>query len=255
MGNFQDAARYERYMGGWSRAAGAAFLDWLALPAGQSWLDVGCGGGAFGVQILQHAAPATLHGIDISAAQLAYARAQLPAHVVLQQGDAAALSFDADTFDAVVMPLVIVFVPDPARAVAEMARVCKPGGTVATYIWDLPQGFPYAPAFALLHEHGVLPQRDASDDITQLPRLHALWEQAGLTDIATRAFHVAYRFPDFAAYWQALADSASIGEAFAALPPETRQSVQQALRRSLPIAADGCITCHARAHAVKGRRV
>ena len=37
MGNFQDAARYERYMGGWSRAAGAAFLDWLALPAGQSW--------------------------------------------------------------------------------------------------------------------------------------------------------------------------------------------------------------------------
>ena len=37
--SFEDGAAYERFMGRWSRAAGAAFLDWLAPPPGLHWLD------------------------------------------------------------------------------------------------------------------------------------------------------------------------------------------------------------------------
>ena len=74
-----------------------------------------------------------------------------------------ALPFAAARFDVAVMPLVIVFIDDPDRAVAEMRRVARPGGTVATYIWDLPQGFPYYTAFAILRDLGVLPDRVASD--------------------------------------------------------------------------------------------
>ena len=253
MSQFQNANAYERYMSGWSRAAGTQFLDWLALPPGLRWLDVGCGSGAFTALLAERAAPTELHGLNCSPDMLAYAQSRLPAHVQLHTGDATALPFPAACFDAAVMPLVIVFLDDAARAVAEMRRVVRAGGMVATYIWDLPQGFPYYTAFAILREIGVLPDRAAPDESTALPQLQALWQRAGLQDVATAAFSVRQRYPDFAAYWQALQDSASIGERFAALSEATRQSVRDALRARLPVAADGSITLAARAHAVHGR--
>ena len=252
MSQFQNASAYERYMSGWSRAAGEAFLDWLALPPGLRWLDVGCGSGAFTALLAERAAPVELHGLDRSREMLAHARSRLPADVQLHAGDATALPFPAARFDAAVMPLVIVFLDDAARAVAEMRRVVRPGGMVATYIWDLPQGFPYYTAFAILREIGVLPDRAAPDESTALPQLQALWQEAGLQAVTTAAFAVQQRYPDFTAYWQALQDSASIGARLAALPDATRQSVHDTLRGRLPTAADGSITINARAHAVRG---
>ena len=252
MSSFQNPAGYERYMSAWSRAAGAQFLDWLALPQGQRWLDVGCGSGAFTALLAERAAPAELHGIDRSPAMLAYARERLPHSVQLHEGDAAALPFSDASFDAAVMPLGIVFLDEPLRAVAEMRRVVRPGGVVATYIWALPDGFPYHTAFTILRDIGVLPDRAASDDSTELPQLQALWQRAGLHNVTTAAFSVSHRCPDFAAWWQALQDSASIGERLAALSDDARQAVQEAARTRLPIAADGSITITARAHAVRG---
>ncbi len=56
-----------------------------------------------------------------------------------------ALPFADGAFDAAVMALVIFFVPEPARGVAEMARVVASGGIVCAYAWDMPGGgFPYA---------------------------------------------------------------------------------------------------------------
>lgn len=252
MSTFQNAAAYERYMSGWSRAAGEQFFDWLALSPGLRWLDVGCGSGAFTALLAERAAAAELHGLDREPAMLAHARDRLPQSVQLHEGDATALPFPAARFDVAVMPLVIVFIDDPDRAVAEMRRVVRPGGTVATYIWDLPQGFPYYTAFAILRDLSVLPDRVAADESTALPQLQALWQRAGLQNVATAAFSVRQRYPDFAAYWQALQDSASIGERFAALSEATRQSVRDALRARLPAADDGSITLAARAHAVRG---
>ena len=58
-----------------------------------------------------------------------------------------ALPFERQRFDAAVMALVIFFVPDPAKGVAEMARVVRPGGLVAAYAWDvLGGGFSFDPA-------------------------------------------------------------------------------------------------------------
>ena len=254
MSTFQNAAAYERYMSGWSRAAGEPFLDWLALPRGLRWLDVGCGSGVFTALLAERAAPAELHGIDRSAAMLAHARDRLRENVQLHEGDATALPFPAARFDAAVMPLVIVFLDDAARAVAEMRRVVRAGGMVATYIWDLPHGFPYSDAFAALRDCGVLPDRAASEETTALAQLQALWEQAGLQEVETCAFTVAQRYPDFAVYWQALADSASIGARFAALSADMQAAVRAALQKRLPAAPDGSILVTARAHAAKGIR-
>src|SRR5207302_4560772 len=113
--------------------------------SGLRWLDVGCGNGAFTETIVERCAPLSVDGVDPSAEQLAYARTR-PASLIAQfkQGDAMALPFPDNVFDAIVMPLVIFFVPDPAKGVAEMARVVVPGGLVTAYSWDMfGGGFPY----------------------------------------------------------------------------------------------------------------
>ena len=124
----------ERMMGVWSRAAGEVFLDWVAPRPGLRWIDVGCGNGAFTELLVERCAAAEVQGIDPSDAQLTFARARPAARVAeFRQGDAMALPFSEGRFDAAIMALVIFFVPDPGKGVAEMARVVRPGGTVATY--------------------------------------------------------------------------------------------------------------------------
>ena len=71
---FDNGETYERYMGQWSQLVGEQFLDWLAVPPGQDWLDVGCGNGAFTDLLMRRCAPAGVAGIDPSEGQLRFAR-------------------------------------------------------------------------------------------------------------------------------------------------------------------------------------
>ncbi|MDO4642640.1 MAG: class I SAM-dependent methyltransferase [Cardiobacteriaceae bacterium] len=256
MNPFNNANAYERYMGDWSRQAGAAFLQWLAQPAHLSWLDCGCGSGAFTALIWQHMAPSQLHGIDISDELLACARKRLPEAVALQKQSVIDLTFANETFDVATMALVLVFIPEAEhlRGIKEMCRVVRRGGTVATYMWDLPDGFPYATAFTLLREYGVLPQRAAQEDSTSLASLQTLWQAAGLQHIETLAFDINLHYQDFDTYWQTLQGSASMGEQLAALSSDRRTEIRKELETRLSLTNDGNIDVSARAHAVKGIR-
>ena len=94
--------------------------------------------------LVECCAPISVQGIDPSEAQLAFARTR-PASRVAQfrQGDAMTQPFPDDIFDVAVMPLVIFFVPNPEKGVAETVRVVRPGGTVTAYPWDMyGGGFP-----------------------------------------------------------------------------------------------------------------
>src|SRR5438552_10368690 len=134
---FDDGAAYERMMGTWSRLAGDIFLDWLAPRPGLRWIDIGCGSGAFSELLVERCAPAEVQGIDPSEAQLGFARTRPAARLArFRQGDAMALPCPDGSFDAAVMALVIFFVPEPAKGVAEMVRVVAPGGTIAAYGWE-----------------------------------------------------------------------------------------------------------------------
>jgi SAM-dependent methyltransferase len=252
---FDDGAAYERYMGTWSRLAGETFLDWLAPRPDLRWLDIGCGNGAFTELIIDRCAPAAVDGIDPSEAQLAYARTRLGTKIAnFHHGDAMALPFADDSFDAAVMPLVIFFVPEPAKGVAEMARVVRPGGVVASYAWDiLGGGFPYESLREALRAMGVTVPLPPSTDAARIDAMRDLWTGAGLQAIETREISVHHTFDNFDDYWTTVLGGPSVGPQLAAMTPADVGVIQAKLRAALPTDATGQITCRARANAVKGR--
>jgi SAM-dependent methyltransferase len=131
------AALYESYVGRWSRSVAGELLKWLSIPIRKDWLDVGSGTGALSQVIFEHGLPNAIKGIDTSADFIAYAKVHVDsARVTFEVGDAQALPMDSARFDVVVSGLVLNFMPEPQRAVAEMARVARPGGAVVAYVWD-----------------------------------------------------------------------------------------------------------------------
>ena len=196
---------YEPYVGRWSRLVAREFVAWLALPAQQAWLDVGCGTGALSMTILEQASPRAVTGIDPSAGFIEYARAHVgDPRAAFEVGDAQDLPLAAAQFDAAVAALVLNFVPRPERAVAEMARVVKPGSTVAAYVWD------YAGQMELMRHFwdaavALNPAALELDEGRRFPlcnptALESLFT-AGLVDIAVRAIDVPTHFRDFDDYW------------------------------------------------------
>jgi ubiquinone/menaquinone biosynthesis C-methylase UbiE len=251
---FDDGAAYERMMGNWSRLAGAIFLDWLAPGSGLRWIDVGCGNGAFTELLVERCAPAEVQGIDPSEGQLAFTRTRHTARVAeFRQGDAMALPFSERSFDAAVMALVIFFVPDPAKGVAEMVRVVRPGGTVATYAWDLPGGgFPLEPIHAEMRALGLTPLRPPSADISRMEALRDLWTSAGLDAVETTEILVQRTFADFDDFWSTSLLGSSVGPTVTAMPSGDVELLKTRVRARLPANAAGRIVCGARANAVKG---
>jgi SAM-dependent methyltransferase len=252
---YDDGAAYERYMGNWSRLAGQMFLDWLAPLPGLRWIDVGCGTGAFTELLVERCAPAEVRGIDPSEAQLAFARARPAAKMAeFCQGDATALPFSEDRFDAAVMALVIFFVPDPANGVAEMVRVVCRGGTVATYAWDiLGGGFPLEPIQAGMRAMGLTPLLPPSPGASRMEALRNLWTGAGLDAVETREIKVQRTFADFDDFWTTSLLAASIRPMVAAMASDGVELLKTRVRARLPADAAGRITYSARANAVKGR--
>ncbi len=252
---FDDGAAYERYMGLWSQRAGETFLDWLAPAPGLRWLDVGCGNGAFTELLVDRCAPGSVHGIDPSEAQVAFARARPAVRgAQFRLGDAMALPFPDHAFDAAVMPLVIFFVPEPAQGVAEMARVVCPGGVVSAYAWDmLGGGFPYETVLAEMRGLNLPVPMPPSPDASRLDAMQVLWRGAGLDAVETRAISVERTFADFDDYWATVLMAPSVGGQLRAMPPAEEARLQTRVRARLSAEGTGCITCRARAHAVQGR--
>ena len=252
---FLDGAAYERFMGQWSQLAGERFLDWLAPKSGLRWLDVGCGNGAFTEMIVERCAPASVDGIDPSEAQLTYARTRPGLREAqFHPGDAMAMPFPDNAFDVAVMPLVIFFVPEPARGVAEMARVVGPGGTVAAYAWDMAGGgYPYEALHSEMRGLGMTLPAPPSPGASRLDAMRELWAGAGLQEIDTREIAVQRTFADFQDYWTTILGGTSVGPRLKTMTPGDLAQLEARMRERLPADAAGRITYGAKANAVRGR--
>jgi ubiquinone/menaquinone biosynthesis C-methylase UbiE len=253
---YDDGVAYERMMGTWSRAAGEIFLDWLAPSHGLSWLDVGCGTGAFSELLFEHCAPAEVVGVDPSEAQLIFARTRpLGQIATFHQGDALALPFCDARFDAAVMALVIFFVPDPVGGVAEMVRVVRPGGLVTAYVWDMANGgHPLELMHAELNAMGFRIALPPRSDATSLEALRQFWRGAALGEIETWEITVQRTFADFDDYWMTSTLAATVSQTIATMNPTDVEFLKTRMRKQLSADAAGHITCVARAHAIKGVR-
>jgi SAM-dependent methyltransferase len=165
-----------------------------------------------------------------------------------------ALPFPDDTFDAAVMPLVIFFVPDPARGVAEMARVVCRGGTVAAYAWDMVGGgFPYEALHDEMRGLGVEVPEPPSPGASRMDAMRDLWEGAGLVRVETREITVQRTFNDFDDYWTTILGGPSVCSKLAAMASDELARLCARMRSRLSADATGRITYSAWANAVKGR--
>ena len=257
MSRWSSGDAYEPYVGRWSRLVATEFVAWLGVPPGARWVDVGCGTGALTSTVLRDADPASVVGVEPSAAFVAHARARVPdPRASFTNAGAEALPFADASADVVVSGLVLNFVPDVATALAEAARVVGPDGTVAAYVWD------YAEGMRLMrHFWDVAAELDpavAARDEAAVFGLCAPDALAaafgGFGEVEVTGITVPTVFADFADYWTPfLAGGAPAPEYVVSLDEERRTALREALRDRLPIQPDGTIPLTARAWAVRGR--
>ena len=255
---WQAGDSYEHYMGRWSRQIAPRFLDWLGLRDGLDWLEVGCGTGALSAGIVARCAPRSLLAIDPSEGLLAKARASVAdARVTFQVGDARALPVDAASRDAVVSALVLNFVADRERALAEMKRVARPGATVGFYVWDYPGG---GVEFMRAFWRAATELDAGAADLTEDKRfpfctrdgLCALVSSAGLASPDVTAIEAPTLFKDFDDYWRPFTLGTGPAPGYCtSVAPEARQRLKERLSDSLPRREDGSIHLATRAWAVR----
>jgi SAM-dependent methyltransferase len=253
---FSDGKTYERMMGRWSKLAGRIFLDWLDPPKNLNWVEVGCGNGAFTEELIARCAPRAVSAVDPSPGQLDFARTRPAAKLAqFSLGDAQALPFPDRSFDAAAMALVITFIPDPAKAVAELARVVRPGGLVATYMWDtLNGGVPLMPIEAALKAIGKPPPTRASAAASGRDAMRGFWPAAGLQSIETREIRIPVAYASFDDFCESnIVPIGPSGQLISTLSPGELEQLKAQLRKQLPVAAVGKIAYESFANAVKGR--
>ena len=253
---FDDGEAYERLMGRWSQRVAAIFLDWLNVPRGLHWLDVGCGNGAFTEALIARCVPAGVTAIDPSDDQLAYARTRPGAKTAdFRTGNAQGMPFTDSVFDGAIMALVISFLPEPNKAVAEMARVVRPGGWVAAYMWDIPGGgVPSHPIYLALEGMGMTAARPPNPEVSAPSAMTRIWEGAGLVSVETTVIRIRTIYSEFEDYWESnVVPVGPQGKLIAGMSAASKKELRAQLQSRLPTLRDGRVVFDSFANAVKGR--
>ncbi len=253
-------AAYEHYIGRWSRRVAPELVDWLDIPTGGDWVDVGCGTGSLSATILDRAAPGSVVGVDPSASFVEHASSTiLDPRARFETGSADALPLATGSVDAAVAGLVLNFVPDIPAALAEMCRVVRAGGRLGAYVWDYGGGMEvlrrYWDAAAAVAPVEVEAVGAELFPICEPGALATAFRAAGLEEVEDRAIDIPAVFVDFDDYWGPFLSGIGPAPGFnLRLDEGRRNAVRERLAATLPIEADGSIRLTARAWAARGRR-
>jgi SAM-dependent methyltransferase len=232
---FQDAEAYEQLMGRWSRRLAPLLIEFGGLNDGDRVLDVGCGTGSLTFALPEFANVAAVTGIDAVAAYVAAARARSSdPRITFDVGDARALPYADASFERAYSSLVLHFIPDAVKAVSEMRRVVKPGGSVAAAVWDSYGGQPFTRI--LWDIAGVLDPtvvRPYFRSLNGPGELAAVWRDIGLSDVAESSLTIRMEFECFDDYWAPfMTGEGPHGQYVTRLPEAAREELKQHIRRA-----------------------
>jgi SAM-dependent methyltransferase len=161
-----------------------SLVEAVGAGPGSTALDLCCGQGNVTAGLLSAGSQVT--GLDFSPAMLEMARAAVP-NAQFVEGDAMALNFADQSFDAVTIGFGMPHVPDPPKVVAEARRVLRPGGRLAFSVWCGPEvdtalGY----VFGAIGQHGssdiALPPGPGANDYADPNLAFSVLEKAGFTD-------------------------------------------------------------------------
>jgi len=242
---------YDRFMGRYSGPLAPAFADFAGVTQGQRVLDVGCGSGVLTEELARRVGVQNVAGIDPS--PLLEACAERVPGADLKAGKAEELPWPDGRFDTAIAQLVIHFMEDPEAGVAEMARVCRPGGVVAACSWDFADGMQLLRIYwesARELDHDLEGERRS---FGTLEDLDGLWRKLGFDDVVGGPLEVESEYADFDELWGSfLLGVGPAGEYAVSLPQDRRDELRDEYRRRLGD-PQGPVALFARAWAVRGR--
>src|SRR5262245_6772699 len=256
-----DGASYELFLGRWTKVLAPYILDFAEFSSDGPLLDVGTGTGSMASAMAARWPKRPIVAIDIAEPYIAFARSKMAgASINFELGDASSLQFENNTFSGTTAQLVLNFVPNPSAAINEMKRVTRPGGVVVAAVWDFRGGLVYQrllwdTAAGIDPEAATARDRLFSGALALPDGLLQLFGEAGLADVQRESITFRMNYSDFDDYWQPLlGGQGPFGTYVATLTPETRRTIEEAVRRAYCSGApDGERSLTATAWAVRGR--
>lgn len=235
--NARDAHAYDRLMGRWSRRLAVKFLDHAGCAPGEQVFEMGCGTGSLTFAIPDTVASIT--AIDASAIYVAAAQARNLSGVIhIEEGDGTALRFADGSFDRALSMLVLQFIADPVVAIGEMARVTRPGGTVAAAVWDTYGGMGGQRMLwdtaAVMDPEAARRRARAMTRPAAMPGMLAqLFAEAGLKQIDATELLVRMEYENFADWWEPVASGeGSLGDYVSGLDETARDALKERVREA-----------------------
>jgi len=245
------AEHYDRFMGRYTTSLAAALCDALDPQAGARVLDVGCGPGGLTVELAGRVGATNVAAVDPTPQFVEACRERVP-EADVREGAAEALPWEDASFDASLACLVIAFMSDPDKGVAEMARVTQRGGTVAACMWDIAEG-----GMTMLRTFWAAMREVRPDVGGELKRpgtsrgdIAERFAAAGLEEIDDGELAARADYSGFDDFWDPFTHRVGpSGMALAELAPDEQEAVRAACRDALP---DGPFTLDARAWFARG---
>jgi ubiquinone/menaquinone biosynthesis C-methylase UbiE len=235
--NVHNAAGYEQLMGRWSQRLARPFIEFAGAENGEKILDVGCGTGSLTFALARAADLSEIAAIDYSPVFVEEAiRRNTDRRIKIRQADACALPFEGGMFDRALALLVLHFVPEAGKAVAEMRRVVRPGGVVAAAVWDHLGGMSgmrmMVDTVAALSDAGrQLRARYCFQPMVQPGEMERTFVEQGLAEITETQLMIRMDYLSFDDYWAPIAaGEGPLGKYVATLDAAERTRTNAAVR-------------------------